>query len=155
MSHQNAKVSITHDAIIDFVIANPAATYRQIAMTFGYSPEGIGIICRSDSFKARLEIRKAELVDPVISQSVEDRLIGMAHASLDILQNKLRDSDDANLALRALDSVTKHTAASYGARGGNVVGGTTFVVQLPGPAQNSAEWSRAFAPAPLVVVNEV
>lgn len=146
------KVSITHDAILDFVITNPAATYREIAGAFGYSPEGIGIICRSDSFKARLEARKADLVDPIIRQSVEERLTGMAHASLDILQRKLATSEDANLALKALDSVTKHTAAAYGARNGQPVGGPTFVVHLPGPAQNSAEWSKAFNPRIEVVL---
>jgi hypothetical protein len=56
------KVSITHDNIIDFVIAQPSSTHREIAAAFGYSPEGIGIIVRSDAFKARLAARKDVLV---------------------------------------------------------------------------------------------
>jgi len=137
------KVSITHDNIIDFVISRPSASYREIARVFSYSPEGIGIICRSDSFKARLQVRKAELVDPLITQSLEERFSGLAHASIDILQEKLRDSADPKLALAVLDSTTRARAAEYGARnpgGGN----TTFVVQLPGPAVNSAEWASKF-----------
>lgn len=153
MSHQNAKVSITHDSIIDFVIANPGSTYREIASSFGYTPEGIGIICRSDSFKARLEVRKADLVDPIIKQSVEERLMGLAHASLDILHRKLATSDDPKLALAALDAATK--ANQYGARQPNTNGGMTFVVQLPGPASNSLEWSAKFSPAQMQPVIEV
>ena len=142
MSVTIQKVSITHDAIIDFVIANPASTYREIASVFGYTPEGIGIIVRSDAFKARLQARKGELVDPLIQQSVEERLSGLAHASLDILQRKLSTSDDPKLALAALDAATK--ANQYGARGAQVGGGTTFIVQLPGPAASSSEWSHKF-----------
>jgi hypothetical protein len=142
MSHQNQKVSITHDAIIDFVIARPESTYREIAGAFSYTPEGIGIICRSDSFKARLESRKEDLVDPIIRQSVEERLQGLAHASIDILQRKLATSDDPKLALAVLDSSSK--ASAYGARQGLPQGAVTFVVQLPGPATNSAEWHSKF-----------
>lgn len=145
--YQIRKVSITHDNIIDFVIARPSVTYREIAAAFDYTPEGIGIICRSDSFKARLEVRKEELVDPIIRQSVEERLVGLAHASIDILQRKLATSDDPKLALAALDAATK--ANQYGARGASVGAGVTFVVQLPGPAANSNEWMNKFGhPAP-------
>lgn len=142
MSYQVQKVSITHDAIIDFVMTQPQATYREIAGAFGYTPEGIGIICRSDSFKARLEVRKGDLIDPIIRQTVEERLTGLAHASIDILQRKLATSDDPKLALASLDAATK--ASAYGARGGAVAGGVTFVVQLPGPAATSQDWATKF-----------
>ena len=156
MTYNIQKVSFTHDNIIDFIISMPSSNYREIGAQFGYSPEGIGIICRSDAFKARLESRKNELVDPIIKQNVEERLIGLAHASIDILARKLAVSDDSALALRALDSVTKNQAAAYGARGGNSIGGTTFVVQLPGPAANSTAWAAAFgptAPNPVTIEN--
>ena len=144
MTYQVQKVGITHDAIIDFVISQPQSTYREIAAVFGYSPEGIGVICRSDSFKARLEVRKNDLVDPIIRQNVEERLTGLAHASIDILQRKLATSDDANLALKTLDITTKMAAAQYGARNLQGPGQTTFVVHMPGPASNSVEWTSKF-----------
>ena len=34
---------------------------------------------------------------------------------------------------------------------GTTVGNTTFVVQLPGPANNTAEWSKAFGSKPIEV----
>lgn len=151
MTYNVQKVSITHDAIIDFVIARPQSSYREISEQFGYTPEGIGVICRSDSFKARLEVRREALVDPIIAQTLEERLTGLAHASVDILQRKLADSEDANLALKTLDATTRSVAAAYGARAGNLgAGGISFVVQLPGPANNSAEWSAKFNPAGMV-----
>jgi hypothetical protein len=151
MTYEVQKVSITHDAIIDFVITKPQSTYREIANAFGYSPEGIGVICRSDSFKARLEVRKDALVDPIIRQNVEERLTGLAHASIDILQRKLAVSDDPGLALKTLDIATKVAAAQYGARNMAGPAQTTFVVHMPGPASNSAEWTAKFGRVPLVV----
>lgn len=151
--HNLQKIGITHDAIIDFVIANPSSTYRQIAGAFEYSPEGIGIIVRSDAFKARLETRRSDLVDPLIRRSVEERLTGLAHSSLDILQAKLATSDDPKLALAALDLATK--ASQYGARANLGSHAPSFVVQLPGPASNSEEWTlrfgRAIVPAETVI----
>ena len=148
MAQEIKKVGITHDAIIDFVMVQPQATYREIAGQFGYTPEGIGIICRSDAFKARLEVRKGDLIDPIIKQNVEERLTGLAHASIDILQRKLATSDDPKLALASLDACSK--AAQYGARGGNTGGGVTFVVQLPGPAATSSDWASKFGPSRVV-----
>jgi hypothetical protein len=150
MTYEVKKVGITHDAIIDFVISQPQSTYREIAAQFQYTPEGIGVICRSDSFKARLEVRKEALVDPIIKQTVEERLTGLAHASIDILQRKLATSDDPGLALKALDVTTRMAAAQYGARTQQGLGQATFVVHMPGPASNSAEWTAKFGRAPLI-----
>lgn len=141
--HQNQKVSITHDAIIDVLISQPHLNQRELAGIFGYTPTGIGIIVRSDSFKARLEARKADLVDPLIKQSVDDRLNQLAHQSLDILQKKLETSDDPKLALATLEASQK--SGAFGARG-NVVMQTQFVVHVPGPAASSSDWSAKFAP---------
>jgi hypothetical protein len=142
------KVSITHDAIIDLLIVRPELNQREIAAHFGYTPTGIGIICRSDAFKARLEARKAELVDPLIKQSVEDRLVGLAHQSIDILSRKLDTSEDPKLALAALDAAQK--SAGYGARSSQTLQ-AQFVVHLPGPAASSADWAARYQTAPRIV----
>lgn len=142
------KVSITHDAIIDLVIARPQLNYREIAGIFGYTPEGIGIIVRSDAFKARLQARKEVLTDPLIKQTVEDRLTGLAHASIDILADKLATSADPKLALATLE--TSLRASGLGARNGQTMN-TQFVVNLPGPAASSSSWQQAFAPRALTV----
>lgn len=143
MPVQIQKVSITHDAIIDLVIARPDLNQREIAAYFNYTSVGIGIILRSDAFKARLEARKAELVDPLIKQSVEDRLTGLAHMSIDILSRKLEHSEDPKLALAALEASQK--SVGFGARN-PLVQNNQFIVHVPGPARSSGEWEQAFAP---------
>lgn len=148
MPIQIKKVSITHDAIIDLIIARPHLNQREIANEFGYTSVGIGIILRSDAFKARLEARKAALVDPLVKQTVEDRLVGLAHMSLDVLEQKLENSADAKLALATLEAANK--SAGYGARNAMTMQ-TQFVVHLPGPANTSSEWQSKFAPRAVVV----
>lgn len=148
------KVSITHDAIIDTLVARPDLSQKALAGIFGYTQTGMGIIVRSDAFKARLEQRKAELVDPLVMQTVEDRLRGLATASIEILERKLETSEDPKLALATLEASTK--AGLFGARNNVTINQTAFVVPLPGPAESSAEWAAKFAPravrAPVEVV---
>lgn len=138
------KRGLTHDAIVDYIISNPGHTYKQIAAEFGFSPEGIGIIVRSDGFQARFHARKVEMVDPVVLQRVTERLDGLAHASIDILQRKLAVSEDANFALKVLETASR--AGGYGASAPASLQ-ASFVVHLPGPASSTAEWSNRFAAA--------
>lgn len=144
MPAQIQKVSVTHDAIIDAWIARPEMTQRQLAQMFGYTPTGMGIIVRSDAFKARMQARKDELVDPLILQTIEDRFTNLAHASLDILEEKLANSNDPKLALASLEAAQK--GLGMGARNTSVINNGNFVVQLPGPAASSSDWAEKFSP---------
>lgn len=140
---ENHKTHITHDAIIDFMIANPRATRMELAHAFGYkSPVSISVIMNSDSFLARYEKRRTDICDPIVSATVEDRLRGIAHRSAEIVAERLESAPlDHKFALEAM-------RASVGAvvqkQGPQVNVG--FVVHLPGPASSSEEWARKFAP---------
>jgi hypothetical protein len=75
--------------------------------------------------------------------------MGLAHASIDILERKLETSDDPKLALAALDAAQK--GAGFGARNPQVLSQTNYIAMLPGPAASSAEWASKFAPRSLTV----
>lgn len=142
--------SITHDAIIDFVLTNPRASRKQIAEAFGYkSEQSITILINSDSFQARLQARREDLIDPLILGNVQDRLKGLADRSIEILEKKLEASADGNFALKVLE-VTQRSQ-DYGAKNANTQQ-TQFVVNLPGPASSSAEWMSKFAPADATIL---
>lgn len=137
-----AKQQITHDAIIDFVLANPRATLKQIAEAFGYrAAQSISIIINSDAFQARLQARRGEVVDPVVLEKIENQLKGQISASMEIIARKLETSDDANFALQVFEKSTK--AAGYGAPKNAPVVQQNFVMHLPGPARSSAEWLQS------------
>lgn len=111
------KVSYTHDAMIDLIIAQPWISQNQLAAHFGYSPAWISQVFASDAFKERLKERTKDLVDPTIRQSVEDNFQAMVLRSLDILKEKLnRPAHEIpdQLALRTLELSSR--ALGYGAR---------------------------------------
>ena len=151
------RVNYTHDALIDYIIANPASTQRNMAALFGYTEAWISQVMSSDSFKVRLAARKKECVDPILIHSVEERLGGVVDQSLAIIAEKLEATRNVNVALRALDISSR--ALGYGARDRTSVNvQANFVVALPTKAQNSGEWAQEHAPQVIevqaVAVNE-
>ena len=83
------RVRYSHDALIDMIISSPQATQNQLAAALGYTPAWISNIMASDAFKSRLAARRAELVDPVLVASLNERYEGLAVRSLEVLMGKL------------------------------------------------------------------
>lgn len=136
------KVSYSHDALIDQIVANPWVNQGQLARYFGYTEGWVSQIIASDAFQSRLAERKNELVDPTIRATIEERFKGLVLQSLEVLRRKLESpavSDE--LAIKALDVAAK--AAGYGAKAPVVNQSMQFVVQVPAKASSSEEWSRA------------
>lgn len=136
-----ARVKYTHDAMIDLVIANPLIHQNELAKAFGYTPAWISRIFGSDAFQARMAERRTEIVNPVLAMGVEDRLAGLAMQSLDVLEQKLQASQNADLAVKCLEITTK--AKGYGARQTNVAVQANFVVALPAKAESAEAWAAA------------
>lgn len=102
------KVSYTHDAMIDLIIAHPMMSQGERAAYFGYTQPWISIIESSDAFRARLEVRKEELVDPTIRATIEERFRALATKSLEVLQRKLESPNVSdNLAIQAASLAAK------------------------------------------------
>ena len=136
-----ARVKYSHDAMIDLIIANPAVSQNQIAAHFGYSVPWVSRVMNSDAFLTRLAIRKSDLVDPVISFSIEEKFKALADKSLDVVLEKLTITNSADLALKGLEIASK--ALGYGARQQNLNVQTNFVVALPGKADSAESWAAA------------
>ena len=98
------KVRYTHDAVIDLIIENPQISQNQIAATFGYTPGWLSQVMSSDAFKARLEARKDDLVDPQLRLTLNEKFSAMVSRSLDVLAEKLNEHNpDPMLALKAAE----------------------------------------------------
>jgi len=111
------RISYSHDAMVDLIIANPGLSQNQIAAHFGYTPSWVSQIIASDAFQARLAERRDEIVDPTIRATVEESLKGLLIRSMDILREKLDRPAHAipdNLAIRTAELSAK--ALGYGAR---------------------------------------
>lgn len=110
-----AKVSYTHDGMIDLLLANPAMSQQDLAAYFGYTPPWICRILASDAFRARYSERAKELIDPTLLASIEERFKGLVLRSIEILEEKLaKPSDEVpdQLALQSLNVAAK--AAGFG-----------------------------------------
>jgi hypothetical protein len=83
------RIRYTHDAMIDQLIANPAIKQGELARLFGYSGSWVSTVMASDAFQARLAFRRAELVDPTITMTIEERFKALTSRSLDIMMEKL------------------------------------------------------------------
>lgn len=108
------RVNYTHDAMIDLILAEPEVAHGKLAEVFGYTEGWISRVIASDAFQARMEERKAQLIDPTIAKAMDERLKGLATQSLEIVARKLEATDSATYALEALGLASR--ALGYGAR---------------------------------------
>jgi hypothetical protein len=128
-----------HDAIIDEIIRDPAISQNELAKLFGFSATWMSICVNSDAFQNSLKQRKAELTDPKLVASINERLDGIAKRALDRIIDKLdgpaaiKDSDLIQMAKLGVGD--KNTRAP-----GPVVQNNLYVVHSPPPAKNSQEW---------------
>lgn len=83
------KVSYSHDAMIDQIIADPCVSQGTLASMFGYTQGWVSQVISSDAFQARLAARKDEIVDPTLRMTVEERIKSLVVRSLEILHEKL------------------------------------------------------------------
>jgi len=125
-----AKVSYTHDKMIDYIVSQPRITNNQLAALFGYTPAWVSQIMSSDAFKERLAARKSEVTDPAMKAaldcwfpSTQESMQHLVDKSLEILKAKLEQPKvpDA-VALKAFE---------LGARGLGIGG---FGNKTPEPA---------------------
>lgn len=153
--YEMKKLSYTHDALIDFIIENPMASEIEMAEYFKYSKIWISRLICSDGFQAALAKRKDEVINPVLAQTVEERVRNTTLKSLDIIDEKLEATQDPKLAMKFLELTAK--AQSYGARSNPVnIQNNTYVVPMPQRMDSSAEWEKAHKrPDPLTIEGEV
>lgn len=141
------QVRYSHDAMIDLIVAEPTVTQKKLAEIFGRTEGWISLVVNSDAFQARLAERRAELVDPEIVASIQERLQAVASASLAKLHERLSDparvlNDD--FLFRTAELSTK--ALGYGAR--TPAAGSTnvaVIVQVPNKAASVQDWSARYS----------
>ncbi len=86
---QIARVRYTHEDCVDLILANPGISQNEIAARYGYSAAWISVVINSDAFQARLAARRAELIDPGLMASLNERFRALTVRSVEVLQEKL------------------------------------------------------------------
>ncbi len=98
------KVKYSHIDMIDFLIANPGCTQRVLAARYGYTEGWISNVMASDAWNAQMAARRAELVDPVLAATIEERFKMVTARSQEILLKKLDNPNVSdNTVLKAME----------------------------------------------------
>lgn len=145
------KSEYTHEAMIDYILTHPGCNQVEVAKYFGRTRGWICVVMNSDAFQARFEARRKEVIDPSISASIEEKLKATAQMSLDVILHKIEATQNADLAMKALELSTKSLGYGAAKTGGNQF---NFVVALPGKAQSAEEWAASHRPGPKVIDTE-
>lgn len=138
------KVRYSHDAMIDQIISNPSVSEIELGEMFGYSKQWVSRLMCSDAFQARLALRREEIVDPKLTATLEERIRGVAFASLKVIQDNLEANPTIGNALKAAELTLK--GMNYGARPQAAIH-QTFVVALPPAIQDEKDWERQYNPS--------
>lgn len=83
------RVRYTHEDMIDFILMNPAVSQNEIAARYGYSPAWVSTLLHSDAIQSRIAARRAEVVNPLLSTTLNERMTALAHQAVEVLQEKL------------------------------------------------------------------
>jgi hypothetical protein len=106
-------LNYTHEAMADLIISEPTVTARELGEIFNYSPGWVSRVIASDAFQARLAQRKAQLTDPIVAASLDERLRSVAIHSMTIIEEKLSTDESPAFAIDAL-GLASAAMASYG-----------------------------------------
>lgn len=99
-----AKVNYSHVDMIDCIIANPSISQGQLAARYGYTQAWICQVMQSDAWQSLAAKRRAEIVDPTLLATINERFQAMTVRSLERLMEKLdapQVSD--NVVLKAVE----------------------------------------------------
>lgn len=117
-----------HEQIIDFMLANPAASLKQMSAHFGKTISHLSIIINTDMFKARLAERRASF-NEALTHNIQRKLLTTLDATLDVVQEQLA-TKRAQLPFKDTTAFVNSTLErlGYGAKNG----GTNVNVQVNG-----------------------
>ncbi|MBW8034126.1 MAG: hypothetical protein FVQ79_00210 [Planctomycetes bacterium] len=111
------RVSFRHEAIIDYILANPNARLKDVALHFDVTPPWLSQIIHSDCFIQHIASRRDQISSPILIE-LHEKLASVAHLALDRLNEKVPLLDNASdlkdVADMALDNL------GYGTSKGSV-----------------------------------
>jgi hypothetical protein len=99
---QLTNVRLRHQAIADWLIANPDRTQNECAAEFRISPAWLSVIVNSDIFREYIQSRLNEVSTPVMF-SLREKLLGVAHRAVEKLGAAVDNSQDPDFLLAAAD----------------------------------------------------
>lgn len=133
-----ARLNDLHEALADYMLVNPGATYREMGAHFGYSSVAwLCTVVRSDMFQAYFAKRRQE-VGVFIAASLPKKLEAAAHLAVEKVITVLEKTEDAELILDSFDKILHRYGYAPNAKGGAQTG-----MQQQGNIQNNFYLAKA------------
>lgn len=134
------KVNWWHEQIVDWELQHPDGKMRDCALHFGKTESWLSTVRNCDAYRD-YRARRVALHQSMVSESVIDKVEGLAKLTLDVLQERIEDTkDEVPLGFVRETAETALKALGYGARGGG--NGQTQVVQVQVISAESLERAR-------------
>jgi len=134
------EVSHRHDAIMNFMLANPTAKLGDVAAEFAVTQPWLSCIIHSHAFKAKLR-EKQEMMFGDLAATITEKLEAVAHATLDnLLDHALATTAGPMMNLEIADKVLHRLG--YAPKTSPVPGAQTFN-QTNNFVVNRADLARA------------
>ena len=112
--NQIAKVSIKHEAILDYLLVNPAEKLGDVAAHFNVSQAWLSVIIHSDAFQVKLAEKNSECFSTIV-MPLREQLLGVAQVGVaklgEVLENSSTTSDKQFIA-DTTDSILKNLGYS-------------------------------------------
>ena len=84
-----AKLSYSHQDMIDTIIAQPGISQGELAARYGFTQGWICNVMASDAWKSAMAARREEILDPQLRLTVDERFRALTTRSLERLMEKL------------------------------------------------------------------
>ena len=95
--YELTKLSNTHNAVADWLIANPGkGQLGRCAAHFGYTRSWLSTLVQQDAFRALMQIKQGKAFEEVVIP-LQDKIAGVAHASVEKLGEIIEKTDDERL----------------------------------------------------------
>lgn len=123
---QIQSLSHTHEAMMDWLIANPQLGLREMSAYFGYSVSWLSVVINSDAFKQKYAERRGEL-DSAVTMGIRERLQACAEIGLEKIAHVLEKSEDPKVLVDATDKILHRMG--YAPNTAKAPGGDTNIQQ--------------------------
>lgn len=98
------RLSIRHEAIMDYLMANPCVPLSQVAQTFGVTQPWLSQIIHSDAFQSMLKT-KQEIAFHHTVLPLREKMTNIAHMALDKLAQTLPTETDVGTINKVAEGV--------------------------------------------------
>lgn len=141
-SNFKGKLKYSHTALIDALIANPMIDKKELAETFGVSYSWICTATNSDAFLTLLEKRRREIADPILIETLTDRMRALTNGVIDLIEQRVGKGAVKNTELIDIMKVGLMSQGLLRDNEAPVVN-NSFVVALPNKAENADSWMKS------------